>query len=106
MRLCVVFTSFPLHKGAKHEYYPTHGAGLLLQSLKTVESPETYKGEDSAVAAVTVMIALVHFFYVCYFFWQLLVACMSQWPDVFVKLYPPHPIPSPFVWRCIWQQDS
>ena len=52
------------------------------------------------------MIALVHFFYVGYFFWQLLVACMSQWPDVFVKLYPPHPIPSPFVWRCIWQQDS
>ena len=93
-------------KGAKHEYYPTHGAGLLLQSLKTVESPETYKGEDSAVAAVTVMIALVHFFYVGYFFWQLLVACMSQWPDVFVKLYPPRPIPSPFVWRCIWQQDS
>ena len=85
--LCVVFTSFPLHKGAKHEYYPTHGAGLLLQSLKTVESPETYKGDDSAVAAVTVMIALVHFFYVGYFFWQLLVACMSQWPDVFVKLY-------------------
>ena len=63
-----------------------HGAGLLLQSLKNFDT--LYTAQDSVIA---VAIALAHFFYVGYFFWRLLVACVAQWPDVFEKLcVPPH----------------
>ena len=82
-----------------------HGAGLLLQSLKSFDALNT--GQDSVIA---VAIALAHFFYVGYFFWRLLVACVAQWPDVFEKLYPLHRRPSlcgrGSLLRCMRRRDG
>ncbi len=54
--------------------------------MKEFDAPETYVGQDSAIAMT---LAIVHFFYIGYFFWQLLVASVAQWPDVFVRLCRP-----------------